>query len=799
MLENYIKLLYNPTKLRVSLIFNAGYCLAVHKPPAATIIQARRKMEQEKFVGNIEHYVVYEQRLITVWENIRAGVLNQQILVNLEANITIAAGIPQLEGLKVSSSSNPNVACYVSFDAAVSEIKKWKVSWLRLAIEQELNKFAQEKIIANPAHIHGAWIKATKGISIQEYPIAKINAANTCDNTKPYSVVFNKNRNEIILIINNPQYLTTKKYIEEILNVTYAAINKLGNKLKAKVDFLKDNLIYSLSKASQDKERFGVDLPMVLLAGMLCEEHSVDTHQIQSENTTFTQNLSKKSSDLNQVSDNKNFEKYPGKGLLKVSIVKNGMEAYIQGFKIDWYNDERFDVNIEWIQKELQRLGIKYGMEQYLSVIESKIKKQENLDGTLIASGTVPVEGKSPYLYATYKDANIENEDVIIDMREFQQRRIVKRGQLIAEIRYAKPPVVGYDVYGKELVPGPGEGLDVKVDENVEVKGGGKFYAKIDGLPSIKDNSISISKVLVHEGDVNLRTGNIHFDGPVEITGAIDNGAVVEVSGDLIVHGIIRGAMVKVGGNIEARGGIVTGKTGRVSSRCDIIADYIENSNIVAGGNLIVKKVMLNTSCVCGGYIKLDSKEGVLAGGIISCKGNVITAKLGFSKGALTEVYAGVDAKSQLAVQIRTLRLERVIEKSNEDRLALRELMRKKDAQKTKKHIDKIEELKRRITKAKTLIEKMQAHLAKAKAGVKYYPESRIFVYDALSSNCKIEIAGVPIPVVNDVLEVQISSKRVRGSFIQPLEKEALNQLNSGNTTKELSEKTNAPQNKKAS
>src|SRR5690606_24026810 len=141
----------------------------------------------------------------------------------------------------------------------------------------------------------------------------------------------------------------------------------------------------------------------------------------------------------------------------------------------------------------------------------------------------------------SYRDAQARvsgdlDEDEI-DLREIQQRNTVSAGQLVAEIRYEEPPAAGKNVFGEEISPPDDDEIIVQTGDGIVAKGKNKFYAAADGLPTINEQTITLSKVLVHEGDVNLRTGNIRFDGPVEIKGSIDASAVVETTGDLIVHG----------------------------------------------------------------------------------------------------------------------------------------------------------------------------------------------------------------------------------------------------------------------
>jgi hypothetical protein len=61
-----------------------------------------------------------------------------------------------------------------------------------------------------------------------------------------------------------------------------------------------------------------------------------------------------------------------------------------------------------------------------------------------------------------------------------------------------------------------------------------------------------------------------------------------------------------------------------------------------------------------------------------------------------------------------------------------------------------------------------------------YDPDARVFVHDILYANVEIEIAGIGIPVAHDVAEVEISPRRQRGSYIQPLVTEEGNPKKAG-------------------
>ena len=87
---------------------------------------------------------------------------------------------------------------------------------------------------------------------------------------------------------------------------------------------------------------------------------------------------------------------------------------------------------------------------------------------------------------------------------------------------------------------------------------------------------------------MNLKSGNIIFDGPVEIRGDIDQGATVEATGDIKIIGNVEAATVRSRkGSVVVDGVIILKRTDR-SQRYP--SHFIENSQVVAGERLLVQK-----------------------------------------------------------------------------------------------------------------------------------------------------------------------------------------------------------------
>lgn len=355
-------------------------------------------------------------------------------------------------------------------------------------------------------------------------------------------------------------------------------------------------------------------------------------------------------------------------------------------------------------------------------------------------------------------------------MRDAQQRNVVKAGQLIAEIKYEYEAKQGEDVFGQLIDPPPSENFDVKINNGIIEKEPGKYYAEFDGMPNIAMRKISLSKMLSHQGDVNLAFGNIYFEGKAKILGSIEQGAIVEIKGDLEVIGLVRSGGVKVDGNLIVKGSISSGETETIKVRGDLVADFIEKSRIEVGGNIKVKRSILNSYVASGLNIYATSKDGIVAGGNVLALGSVKTNNLGFPKGAVTKVSAGVDWKSMKSVTVKTARLEKLRAGQDRVRSSLREILRKKDAQMTAKHKRLKDELQVKITRLRELLDKTEEQIAVANSNVKYNSESTIRIKGHLALNCKLQVGTKIVPVLDEIAGVVVVGKKQRGTHIIPIE-----------------------------
>ena len=762
---------FNSAQLKVKVEFSKAVCLASKTPPPEIIKKAKERMEQLKAQGAVGFYVLNEKLFNALWQKLMNA---QEKPADASVCFTLAAGAPVLQGIEIGQPKNAASLATLSIRATAKVASGWTIEALKMNITRSLKALAIGGT-PNPAQIHAAFLRVKAGLPVEDMPLAAspVIPVDPEKRKKGFYIAANKNAKEIMLVIQDVRPLIDQSNVDKLIQAIVKASEIFSKETGGKFGVLKNSIFSSIAEAVKGPESLGYDLPLVLLGALHVPTMQ---HQAALPATSDKPHLTSlpKPGSLRGRRDTTQ-EPYPGYGKIQISVASDNMQATIINFDTKLYDNPNYTINREWLELEMERLNLQpKNNEEHINLVVDAMLRQKSLDGLTLAVGKAAAAGQGPYLHPVYKDAakpDDEKSSEAVDIRELQQRAIVRANQKIAEIRYNVPPKPGYDVFNNEIPPPKCEdSISVSVGSDVEERESGRYYALTAGLPVIEECKISLTKALIHEGDVNLRTGNIRFDGPVEIKGSIDSGAVVDVSEDLIVHGTIRSGFVRAGGNISVKGGIITGGQGRIYAKSDIAAEFTENSNITCGGNLTVIKAVLSCDLIVGGSIEVINKDGTVAGGMVSCRNFLKTGHLGFRNGSVTELNIGVDWRSEVAVRIRSARLNKLMRVQMEDKKALRELLGKSKAQMTHRHVDMKKNLQERLKKVRTLIEKTQARLDHAKAGLSYNTDARIYASGQIASNVKLFLGGNVLPVPHDVASLVITARKRRGSHFTTYE-----------------------------
>ncbi|WP_046213938.1 FapA family protein [Paenibacillus wulumuqiensis] len=270
----------------------------------------------------------------------------------------------------------------------------------------------------------------------------------------------------------------------------------------------------------------------------------------------------------------------------QLDIAKDGMTATLKiepgycivNYLVDTEPDTRLMLRVaqkkipaaidpEVIYQQLTDLNIIFGIDQ--SVIEVACRA-DKAGSFVIASGRAPIHGHDGMFELKTNDTARKvqpklRENGTIDYRETREFPSILEGEMIGTIIPAYPGTDGIDIYGNrvqapavhdiQIVPGK----DVMLSEDKL-----SAIALKSGMPSPNKQGrlikLSIIPKLMHNGDVDLATGNIHFQGDVEISGAVQDTMQVEAEGNIRVRGNVNMAQITAGNSLIVHANILSSK-----------------------------------------------------------------------------------------------------------------------------------------------------------------------------------------------------------------------------------------------
>lgn len=326
---------------------------------------------------------------------------------------------------------------------------------------------------------------------------------------------------------------------------------------------------------------------------------------------------------------------YKGAFLLKAT--KDKLEAIIvpqQDVSVD-------QINLEKLHIEMQGQGVVFGL---LPALE------ENQAGDIVAArGTSAQNGEDAKVVlrvkpATFHPPEAQLDKERVDFKELHNIVNVKEGTVLAEKIPPTSGVVGKDVFGGEIAPKPGKDRNLKGGGGVAVSGeGDKLTAEKDGKFVVIDRKPTVMTDHVVMGNVDFSVGNIVFGGKsLVIHGEVLPGFSVKCRGNIEIQNGINNAEVIAGGNLVVKKNIV-GEEAVIKARGDIVADFIENGpGIECDGSLNVKNYIYQSRVTVGKDLHVHG-DGAVVGGSYVVGGSMYVKHLGSDAGINTEVYVGLD------------------------------------------------------------------------------------------------------------------------------------------------------------
>ena len=238
------------------------------------------------------------------------------------------------------------------------------------------------------------------------------------------------------------------------------------------------------------------------------------------------------------------------------------------------------------------------------------------------------------------------DENGLIDYRERGAIETVQPGDALMRRIPATAGIDGHSVKGGVVKAHPGKdrhfaaglsGAEVSSDDPCVL------VAAVSGQPVRVDCGVTVEPV-VRFKEVNMATGNIHFDGNVHVTGEVVQGMKVVASGDIVVDGMVDSGILEAGGNIQVAGGVI----GRSALRAggSVTVRFAEGVKIHAGTVIAIKDMALECELDSLNQIIVGAgsrQKGRLIGGVATATMLVRVSTLGSDKAGATKVVLGVN------------------------------------------------------------------------------------------------------------------------------------------------------------
>lgn len=324
----------------------------------------------------------------------------------------------------------------------------------------------------------------------------------------------------------------------------------------------------------------------------------------------------------------------------------------------------------EDIIKELNFQGIKYGIDE--KEIERYLANKEYCTDYVMAVGLPAREGSDAeiiYKFNTNPKAKPkENPDGSVDFYSLDIISSVEAGDELAELIKEDEGESGIDVRGVKIKPRQVKKLSFRYGRDISISEDGRhLISNIAGHATLEDNDkVKVSNVFVVKGNVDLSTGDIRYDGSVEVKGNVTQGFKIYATKDVIIAGTAEGVEIVAGGQIILKGGIRGMGRGSLTAGTNVIAKFLESTTVRAGG-YVSADAILSSDISAKGDIIVNSNKGYVNGGTVRSATLIRVKSAGSEMGTKTNLEVGIDPsltiehkKTQAAMDEITRRMDGV-------------------------------------------------------------------------------------------------------------------------------------------
>ncbi|MSS62984.1 DUF342 domain-containing protein [Velocimicrobium porci] len=293
----------------------------------------------------------------------------------------------------------------------------------------------------------------------------------------------------------------------------------------------------------------------------------------------------------------------------------------------------------------LVQAGVRFGVKD--EAIDEFLRTREYSKEFELALATSAVEGKSAVItYHFNTDLNTKpkvNEDGSVDFHHLDMINHVNKGDVLATLDPVDYGKNGIDVCGGVIKPKKVVAKVLKHGKNIHLSEDGcTMYSDVDGHVTLADDRVFVSDTYEVPADVGVASGDIEYEGNVEVKGNVISGFKVKAKGDIIVNGVVEGATLIAGGQIILKRGIQGMGKGVLEAKGNIVAKFMENCKVITDGEITTDAIM-HSDVIAKGSITVGGKKGMITGGNVRTTANITATTLGSVMGTQTNLTIAID------------------------------------------------------------------------------------------------------------------------------------------------------------
>lgn len=287
---------------------------------------------------------------------------------------------------------------------------------------------------------------------------------------------------------------------------------------------------------------------------------------------------------------------------------------------------------------------IRFGVQE--ARIREAFAKDEYCTDIIVAEGKAPKQGKDAFIEYFFntdpKARPTMKEDGSVDFFNLNTISHCKAGDVLAKLTPAVPGEDGMTVLATKLKPREVKNLKFRFGKNIDISEDMRVLtSKVNGHVTLVEGQVFVSDVLAVE-NVDNSTGNIEYEGSVEIHGNVQSNFSVKAQGNIVVNGLVEGAYLEAGGDIIIARGMAGMSKGEIKAKGNIVAKFFENAHATAGGYITTESI-LHSNVSAGSEITVGGRRGFITGGHVIAASQIKVKTLGSAMGASTIVEVGAD------------------------------------------------------------------------------------------------------------------------------------------------------------